>query len=137
MSDLVESRIQQVLEVLDLVDVVVGVDHVVSVDDVLRVEHLCEIVDILLDDISRLAAAGRRMIDVILLGRDSVSTRHFQAPSAGINDIVFSGEAILHGRMLSALIAVIVHFGQLEMCVSAPSRRRTAVSTRRHTNQSD
>jgi len=94
-------------------------------------------VDVLLDNISRPATARCRVVDVVLLRRDGVSTRDFQAPSAGVNDIVFGGEAILHRRMLSALVAVVVHFGQLEMRVGAASRRRTAVSARRHADQSN
>jgi len=137
MPDLVEGRIQQVLEVLDFVNVVIGIDHVASIDDILRVQHLCEIVDVFLDDISRPAAAGCHVIDVVLLRRDGVSTRDFQAPSAGINDVVLGGETILHGRMLSTLVAVVVHLSQLKMRVGAASRRRAAVSARRHADQSD
>ena len=67
-SDLVERRIEKILQILDLVDVVVRVDHVIPIDDVLQVEHLRQVVDTLLDDVA-LPATGRRAVDVPL-GRD-------------------------------------------------------------------
>ncbi|KOX75888.1 hypothetical protein WN51_12318 [Melipona quadrifasciata] len=71
-SDLVERRIQKILQILDLVDVVVRVDHVIPIDDVLQVEHLRQIVDTLLDDIS-LPTTGRRAVDVPLGRRGRVT----------------------------------------------------------------
>jgi len=70
MPNLVESRIQQIFEIFYLVNIVIGVDNVISVDDVFWLEHLRQVVNIFLNDVAGSTAAGRNMLVVMLLERD-------------------------------------------------------------------
>jgi len=71
MPNLVESRIQQIFEIFYLVNIVIGVDNMISVDDVFWLEHLRQVVNIFLNDVAGSTAAGRNMlVRIMLLERD-------------------------------------------------------------------